>query len=88
MLKRTLAITLSAAFLAATAVTVVLPVERAAAEMATPEKSKAKPGMSGKERRTKCSAEWKEMKAAGKTSALKWPKFYSDCNKRLKAQGA
>ena len=88
MLKSTLSLAFSAAFLAATAVTVVLPVERAAAEMATQEKSKAKPGMSGKERRTKCSAEWKEMKAAGKTSALKWPKFYSDCNKRLKAQGA
>jgi len=87
MLKRTLAIAFSSAFLAATAVTVILPVERAAAEMATQEKSKAKSGMSGKERRTKCSAEWKEMKAAGKTSALKWPKFYSDCNKRLKAQG-
>ena len=54
------------------------------AEMAVKEKSKDKSGMSGKERRTKCSAEWKEMKAAGKTSALKWPKFYSDCNKRLK----
>ena len=58
--------------------------QRADAEMAAKEKSKAKSGMSGKERRTKCSAEWKEMKAAGKTSALKWPKFYSDCNKRLK----
>ena len=87
MLKRTLAIAFSAAFLAATIATVVLPVERAAAEMAAREKSKDKSGMSGKERRAKCSAEWKEMKAAGKTSALKWPKFYSDCNKRLK-QGA
>ena len=86
MLKRTLAITFSAAFLATSGI-VVLPVEHAAAEMATKEKSKDKSGMSGKERRAKCSAEWKEMKAAGKTSALKWPKFYSDCNKRLK-QGA
>jgi hypothetical protein len=84
MLTRTLAIALSAAFLAGTTL-VVLPVERAAAEMTA--KSKDKSGMSGKERRAKCSAEWKEMKAAGKTSALKWPKFYSDCNKRLKAQG-
>jgi len=79
MLTRTFAIALSAAFLAGTTL-IILPVERAAAEMATKDKS----GMSGKERRTKCSAEWKEMKAAGKTSALKWPKFYSDCNKRLK----
>ena len=87
MLKRMLAITLSATFVAGMTL-VILPVERAAAEMAVQEKSKARSGMSGKERRTKCSAEWKEMKAAGKTSALKWPKFYSDCNKRLKAQGA
>ena len=90
MLKRTLATVLSAAFLASTTI-MVLPVERAAAEMTTKEKSKKKSedksGMSFNERRKKCSAEWKEMKAAGKTSALKWPKFWSDCNKRLK-QGA
>lgn len=87
MLKRTLAIVLSAAFLCGTTL-VILPVELAVAEMAkSKEKSKDKSGMSFNERRKKCSAEWKEMKAAGKTSALKWPKFWSDCNKRLK-QGA
>ena len=91
MLKRIFATFFSVAFLAGATI-VVLPVERAAAEMATTkEKSKRKPedksGMSFNERRKKCSAEWKEMKAAGKTSALKWPKFWSDCNKRLK-QGA
>ena len=85
MLKRTLAFTLSAALLAGTATAVVLPVDRAAAEMAKP---KDKSGMTGKERRTTCSAEWKEAKAAGKTGGRKWPKFYSDCNKRLKAQAA
>ena len=91
MLKRTLATVFSVAFLAGTNV-VILPVERAAAEMAptkekTKKKSDDKSGMSFNDRRKKCSAEWKEMKAAGKTSALKWPKFWSDCNKRLK-QGA
>ena len=86
MLKRTLAIALSAALLAGTAI-VILPVDRAAAELATTkEKSKDKSGMTGKERMAKCSAEWKEMKTAGKTSGLKWPKFWSDCNKRLKGQ--
>jgi len=91
MLKRTLAIVFSAAFLAG-ATAVVLPVQKANAEMA-PAKEKAKKksqdqsGMSFNDRRKKCSAEWKEMKAVGKTSALKWPKFWSDCNKRLKAQG-
>jgi hypothetical protein len=88
MLKRTLAIAVSAAFLAG-ATAVILPAHQANAEMApvkekSKKKSEDKSGMSGKERRDKCSAEWKEMKAAGKTSALKWPKFYSDCNKRLK----
>ena len=86
MFKRTLAIAVSAALLAVTTV-VILPVDRAAAELATTkEKSKDKSGMTGKERMAKCSAEWKEMKAAGKTSGLKWPKFWSDCNKRLKGQ--
>jgi hypothetical protein len=33
-----------------------------------------------------CAAEWKETKAAGKTEkGATWPKFWSDCNKRLKA---
>lgn len=89
MLKRTLAIAFSAAlFATTTTAALILPVELAVAEMAkSKEKSKDKSGMSFNERRKKCSAEWKEMKAAGKTSALKWPKFWSDCNKRLK-QGA
>jgi len=91
MLKRTLAIVFSAAFLAG-ATTVILPVQQAAAEMApakekSKKKSEDKSGMSFNERRKKCSAEWKEMKAAGKTSAWKWPKFWSDCNKRLKQGG-
>jgi hypothetical protein len=89
MLKRTLAIAFSAAlFATTTTAALILSVEPAVAEMAkSKEKSKDKSGMSFNERRKKCSAEWKEMKAAGKTSALKWPKFWSDCNKRLK-QGA
>jgi hypothetical protein len=91
MLKRTFAIVLSAAFLAGLII-VVLPVPQAAAEMATTKekskkKSEDKSGMSFNDRRKKCSAEWKELKAAGKTSALKWPKFWSDCNKRLKQGG-
>jgi len=82
MFKRTVATAVSI-FMMMSAVTVVMPVERAAAAAAAKEKSKS--GMSGKERRQKCSAEWKDAKAAGKTAGMKWPKFYSDCNKRLKA---
>lgn len=83
MLKRTLAVAFSTAFLAATGTLVTTPVQRAHAEMATTQ-PKGKSGMSGSERRKKCSAEWKEAKAAGKTAGQKWPKFYSECNKRLK----
>ncbi len=88
MLKGRYAVMLSAALfgLVGTA-TFVVPLHQAHAEMATAPQAKAKSGTSGSERRKKCSAEWKEAKAAGKTSGLKWPKFYSDCNKRLKAQG-
>ncbi|BCP51532.1 hypothetical protein K32_01490 [Kaistia sp. 32K] len=35
-----------------------------------------------------CGAEWQERKAAGKLpEGAKWPQYWSDCNKRLKAKG-
>jgi hypothetical protein len=35
-----------------------------------------------------CGAEWKADKAAGRTPAgMKWPQYWSDCDKRKKAQG-
>jgi len=38
-----------------------------------------------RERQKKCGAEWKEAKAGGKIEkGMKWPKFWSACNKRLK----
>ena len=38
-----------------------------------------------RERQKKCGAEWKEVKAAGKVEkGMKWPQFWSACNKRLK----
>lgn len=45
-------------------------------------------GMAANERRKKCGVEWKEAKAAGKTEGVKWPKFYSQCNARLKGTSA
>jgi hypothetical protein len=40
------------------------------------------------ERQMKCGAEWKEAKAAGKVEkGTTWPKYWSACNKRLKAGG-
>ena len=39
-----------------------------------------------RERQKKCGAEWKEAKAAGKIEkGMKWPQYWSACNKRLKA---
>lgn len=34
-----------------------------------------------------CAADWKADKAAGKTGTMKWPQYWSDCNKRKKAAG-
>jgi hypothetical protein len=45
-------------------------------------------GMAASEWRKKCGAEWKEAKTAGKTEGLKWPKFYRQCNARLKGNSA
>ena len=40
------------------------------------------------ERERACGKEWKEAKAAGKVEAgMKWPQYWSDCNKRMKAAG-
>jgi hypothetical protein len=45
--------------------------------------------LAARERAKKCGAEWQEAKAAGKVeSGMKWPKFWSACNKRLKAARA
>jgi hypothetical protein len=42
-----------------------------------------------KERQRKCAAEWKAAKAAGKVEAgMKWPKYWSVCNARLKGTAA
>ncbi|QFU16254.1 hypothetical protein [Microvirga thermotolerans] len=41
--------------------------------------------LAARERMSKCSAEWKAAKASGNvTKDMKWPKFWSACNKRLK----
>ena len=62
----------------------------AAAPAAIPAKkdtSKTSPSVAAmRERQKKCGAEWKEAKAAGKVEkGVTWPKYWSACNKRLKA---
>ncbi|MDP2411809.1 MAG: hypothetical protein Q8M26_16180 [Pseudolabrys sp.] len=53
-------------------------------------KKTAKPPTPGqiaaRARQSKCAAEWKVAKADGKVDkAMTWPKYWSACNKRLKA---
>ncbi len=39
-------------------------------------------------RQKKCGAEWRAAKAAGKIAkGMKWPQYWSACNKRLKSGG-
>jgi hypothetical protein len=50
-----------------------------------PKKEPTAAQIAARERMTKCSAEWKQAKAGGKIEpGMKWPKFWSACNTRLK----
>lgn len=41
--------------------------------------------IAARERQKKCAAEWKVAKEAGKIEkGMKWPQYWSACNKRLK----
>ena len=53
------------------------------------EEKQLTPGqLAARERIKKCGAEWTANKEAGKIKAgQKWPQYWSDCNKRLKAAG-
>lgn len=45
--------------------------------------------IAARERQKKCAAEWKVAKDAGKIEkGMKWPQFWSACNKRLKGTSA
>lgn len=60
----------------------------AAKPAAAGEKTLTPGQMAARERIKKCGAEWTAAKEAGKIKAgQKWPQYWSDCNKRLKAAG-
>jgi hypothetical protein len=62
------------------------PARRGRAKAAT--KSDGKP-TAARERQKACAAEWKTAKADGKIeTGMKWPKYWSQCNTRLKAEKA
>ncbi len=58
----------------------------------TPAATEAKPASGGRQamyaRERACGKEWKADKAAGKIQAgMKWPQYWSACDKRKKAEG-
>lgn len=59
-----------------------------ATSAATEEKQLTPGQLAARERIKKCGAEWTAAKEAGKIKAgQKWPQYWSECNKRLKAAG-
>jgi hypothetical protein len=53
---------------------------------AKPKKEPSAGQLAARERQKKCAAEWKEAKSGGKVEKdATWPKYWSACNKRLKA---
>ena len=59
---------------------------QAAAET-KPKKEPTAAQAAARERMAKCSVEWKDAKAGGKLAKdAKWPKFWSECNTRLKGE--
>lgn len=69
----------------ATAMTLSVAGTVHAAGEAKPKKEPTAAQLAARERMKTCSAEWKEAKAAKKIEAgMKWPKFWSACNTRLK----
>jgi hypothetical protein len=57
-----------------------------------PAKTEAKPATGGRAamiaRERACGADWKAAKANGtRPAGMKWPQYWSECNKRKKAEG-
>lgn len=71
--------------------TAAKPAAAPAAKAAAPAAGEKQPTpgqLAARERIKKCGAEWTAAKEAGKIKAgQKWPQYWSDCNKRLKAAG-
>jgi sortase (surface protein transpeptidase) len=91
MRKTMLAVFIAAGLLAAPlpqiAQTAFAQSEKKAEKKAEKPKKEPSAGMQAmRERQKKCGAEWKDAKASGKVEkGMKWPQYWSACNKRLKA---
>lgn len=58
--------------------------ERPAPRSARPRREPTPGQLAARERQKKCGLEWREAKAKGTTGGLKWPQYWSACNKRMK----
>jgi hypothetical protein len=90
MLKYVSAAVLVLGLAIAPAVTPVMGETAAATDTETPKaKPKKKPSpaiLAMRARQKQCGAEWKAAKKEGKVEkGMTWPKYWSACNKRLKA---
>lgn len=94
MLKSMFAAVIAAGLIAAPALsqtaaaqtTQPAPAPAPATTTAKPKKAPTAGQLAARERQKKCGAEWKAAKAAGKVEkGMKWPQYWSACNKRLKS---
>ena len=88
-MTRTIFSAVLAAALMASPLQLLAPSALAQTSTPTPDTKAPKKPSAGvtamRERQKKCGAEWKEAKAAGKVEkGMKWPQYWSACNKRLK----
>lgn len=56
----------------------------AAPRSARPKREPTAGQLAARERMRKCAGEWREAKAKGTTGGMKWPQYWSACNKRMK----
>ena len=92
MLKSMFAAVIAAGLMAAPALSqtaaaqTAQPAPAPATTTAKPKKAPTAGQLAARERQKKCGAEWKAAKAAGKVEkGMRWPQFWSACNKRLKS---
>ena len=89
MLRHLFAAAVSVALIVTPAVSVAQAPQTSATQPEKPAAKKKVPAglAAARERQKKCGAEWKDAKAGGTVAKdMTWPKFWSACNKRLKAQ--
>lgn len=60
----------------------------AGTEKSRPDRQPSPAQIQTRERQKACAGEWRRDKAAGRTAGQTWPRYWSDCNRRLKAARA